>query len=323
MRLLRYFILPIFLLTACLPAAAQPTATVSFTTSPKASDTPTPLPTATATIALSPTVGPSATPSPTPIPPKVVLISIDGLRPDALLQANAPNLLGLAQRGAWTWTAQTVYPSVTLVAHASMLSGLTPEQHGLTWNDYTPSRTLTFTTVFSLAHAAGLRTVLVTGKEKFAHFNLPGTVDAYTFVRNGDQGVADEAIVQAQAGFDLMFVHFPNTDYFGHSVGWLSEAQINGIGRTDEAVGRLLAALPANTVVIVSADHGGHGTAHGSRSPEDMTIPWVIAGPGIRANHQLATPVTTLDTTPTIAYLLHLPLPADVTGQPVLEALDK
>jgi N-acetylneuraminic acid mutarotase len=162
----------------------------------------------------------------------------------------------------------------------------------------------------------------VVGKEKFEHLNAPGSVDRYRFATNGDQDVADQAVAEAAAGFDLMFVHFPNNDYFGHLDGWMSETQIRQLGRTDDAVARLLATLPTGTVIIVTADHGGHGTLHGSRNPEDMTIPWFINGPGVRAAHELTGPVSVMDTAATAAYVLGLEMPAGAAGQPVLEAFE-
>jgi predicted AlkP superfamily pyrophosphatase or phosphodiesterase len=250
-----------------------------------------------------------------------VVISIDGLRPDALFQTSAPNLLTLAQSGAYAWQAQTIFPPVTLPSHASMLCGCPVETHGLTWNDYRPREgTMAVPTIFSVAHAAGLWTVMVVGKEKFAHFNTPGDVDVYLFAVNGDQDVADQAIAQAQVGFDLMFVHFPNMDYFGHLYGWMSDRYLSALTKTDEAVGRLLAALPANTTVIVSSDHGGHGLVHGANIPEDMTIPWMMAGPGVLADHEIAAPITTTATAATVLYVLGLEIPAEMTGVPVYEA---
>jgi phosphonoacetate hydrolase len=70
----------------------------------------------------------------------VLILSIDGLRPDAIALAPMPNLLAILQNSAYTLSAQTVYPSVTLVAHASMLSGLCPSKHGVDWNDYLPEK---------------------------------------------------------------------------------------------------------------------------------------------------------------------------------------
>ncbi len=279
---------------------------------PTASATPSP------TLSASPT--PSATPTATP-PPHVVIISIDGLRADAAETGNMPNLHALAARGAYTYQAQTTFPPVTLPAHASMISGVLPEVHGILWNDNEPSRGfISVPTIFSVAHAAGFETVMVAGKEKFQHYNAPGTLDRYTFVTTGDQGVADQAIAEVAAGFDLLFVHFPNTDFFGHSTGWMSETYLFQLGRTDEALGRLFAALPPDTVIIVTADHGGHGLGHGANIPVDMTIPWIIAGPGVRENYLLTQPVTVTDTAVTAAYVLGLTFPNAVSGRPVLEA---
>ena len=202
-----------------------------------------------------------------------------------------------------------------------MLCGCPVETHNITWNDYRANEgVIKVPTIFSVAHAAGLRTVMVVGKEKFQHFNTPGDVDAFVFAVNGDQDVADRAIAQAQAGFDLMFVHFPNMDYFGHLFGWMSDRYLSALTRTDEALGRLLAVLPENTTVIVSSDHGGHGLTHGANIPEDMTIPWIMAGPNVLPNHEFTTPIITTDTAVTVLYVLRLEIPGTMTGAPVLEA---
>lgn len=204
-----------------------------------------------------------------------------------------------------------------------MLCGCPVETHGLTWNDYRPNKgVIQVPTIFSVAHAAGLRTVMVVGKEKFAHFNTPGDIDAFVFVVNGDQDVADQAIAQAEAGFDLMFVHFPNMDYFGHLFGWMSERYLNALTRTDEAVGRLLTVLPAQTTIIVTSDHGGHGLTHGGDSPEDMTIPWIIAGPNVRVNYELTGPITTTQTGATVLDVFGLGLPTEMVDGPVTEAFE-
>lgn len=244
------------------------------------------------------------------------MISIDGLRPDAVLAEQPANMLALAARGAANWEAQTVRPAATLPGHASMFSGLPPEAHGVTWNDYLPERGfITVPTMLSIAHAAGLRTVLIAGKEKLRHLNPPGSTDVYVFVTNGDQGVADEAIAQAAAGFDLMVVHFPNADYFGHLEGWMSPTYLRQLHRTDAAVGRLLAALPASTTVILTADHGGHDQAHGDRAPEDLAIPWIIAGPGVPPGTVIARPVSVMDTAATALDVLGLALPEGAAGR--------
>jgi predicted AlkP superfamily pyrophosphatase or phosphodiesterase len=82
---------------------------------------------------------PAPTPIPTPPPPKPVIVSVDGLRPDAIGKAGAAHMLGLAARGAFGWTARTVSPSVTLNSHGSMLTGVAPSEHALSWNEYEPA----------------------------------------------------------------------------------------------------------------------------------------------------------------------------------------
>ncbi len=290
------------------PASATLSATATHTPTP----TRTPTPTAT------------FTPSPTPVPPQVVIISVDGLRPDAVLQVEAPNLLALAERGAYTWQAETAAP-VTLPGHVSMLTGLNPGAHGVTWNDYLPEKGyVTVPTIFTLAHAAGLHTAMIVGKEKFAHLNVPGTVDHYAFVTTGDRGVVDAAIAQAAAGFDLLFVHLPNIDYYGHSTGWMSTTYLAEVTGTDAEIGRLLEALPPNATVLVTADHGGHDRLHGVASmPEDVLVPWIIAGPGVAADHALRVAVRGTDTAATAAYVLGLRLPPEADGRPVLEAFGR
>jgi arylsulfatase A-like enzyme len=110
----------------------------------------------------------------------------------------------------------------------------------------------------------------------------------------------------------------------GHEHGWLSPEQLSVAFRADEALGMILAELDARglrdeTLIIISADHGGSGTSHGSDFPEDMTIPWIASGPGIQPG-RLTTPVNTMDTAATAAFVLDLPIPDEWDGVPVYEA---
>jgi arylsulfatase A-like enzyme len=94
--------------------------------------------------------------------------------------------------------------------------------------------------------------------------------------------------------------------------------------RADQALNNLLMALDSyglreETLLIITADHGGHDTTHGTRRPEDMTIPWIISGPGIQPM-QLTSPVQTMDTAATAAYALGLTIPEEWDGVPVTEA---
>ncbi|HEY0707605.1 MAG TPA: alkaline phosphatase family protein [Polyangia bacterium] len=263
-----------------------------------------------------------APPPPVPAPverPMVVLISIDGLRPDALFLARTPHLMGLANRGAYTWQAQTILPSYTLPSHASMLSGMPAEQHGIFHNDGGPGF-ITVPTVLGVAKAAGKKVVVVVGKDKLGQLTPPGCCDVFRLAATSDDAVVAAAVAEVAAGFDLMFVHLPDVDYAGHAWGWMTRLYLSKVLAADNAIGRLLAALPPQATVIATADHGGEWYTHGSSLPEHRTIPWIIAGPGIAPGRRLAAPIATIDTAATVASVLGLQLGSDVPAVPVLEA---
>ncbi|MDO8753251.1 MAG: alkaline phosphatase family protein, partial [Anaerolineales bacterium] len=155
-------------LIVCLYLFACQTPNISETPSatPTATQTATPPATATSTSTLTPT--------PAPLARRVLILSIDGLRPDAISLAPMPNLTSLMHSAAYTLSAQTIYPSVTLPAQTSMLSGLCPSKHGVYWNDYLPENGYSnVTDIFDIAHAAGLQTVMVVGKEKLRQIAVP------------------------------------------------------------------------------------------------------------------------------------------------------
>lgn len=264
---------------------------------------------------------PTAPASPPPtVRQAVVIVSIDGMRADAA-QTAAPNLVALSQRGAFSWRAQTVTPSITLPAHASMLSGNTPNVHGMTWAEWDPRETtITVPTIFTIARAAGLHTAMVVGKPKLAHLNAPGSTDVFV-VCGSDDDVATRAVAEVNAERDLLFVHLPDTDMAGHRYGWMSAQYVAVLSRADQALGRLVAAARPSTTFVVTADHGGHARDHSAGTPADMTIPWVMAGPAVKPGLALTMPVRVLDTAPTVAAVLGLDVPTPMEGRPVLEAL--
>lgn len=273
---------------------------------------------------------PTFTLTPLPKAERVLIVSFDGLRPDAVYAANMANVLGLMQNGAFTLSAQTIMPSLTLPAHASMLVGTCPAKHIVRWNEYVPQNGFALgTDIFDLAQAAGMRTVMAVGKEKLRQVTEPASTDFFEFVDKTDKikdttTVERLAISQIQMGFDLMFVHFPDGDLAGHEYGWMSSQQLQAYTRDDVLFGMLLQALYINgmsdsTKVIVTSDHGGHDTTHGTDLPEDMTIPWIISGPDIVPG-ELSTQVYTMDTAATAAFALGLPLQPEWDGVPVFEA---
>lgn len=103
---------------------------------------------------------------------RVVLVSVDGLRPDAIDRADAPHLRRLRARGASSPDAETVRPSITLPSHASMLTGLDFPRHGVVWNNYRPGH-IAHPTILSVVARHGGSTAILFAKDKFHHLADP------------------------------------------------------------------------------------------------------------------------------------------------------
>ncbi len=66
----------------------------------------------------------------------VVLISIDGLRPDFYLDQSwpAPNLQSLKKKGVHAKGVRGIFPTVTYPSHTTMITGAYPSKHGVYYN---------------------------------------------------------------------------------------------------------------------------------------------------------------------------------------------
>ena len=290
---------------------------------------------------------PSSTPAPaTTEPPPVVLtstatisteqdiehvliISIDGMRPDGLELADTPTLDRLKSIGAYSPSGQTINPSFTLPSHVSMLNGVVPQKHGIV--EALPCIGCRLTigpTVFSAAHDAGFSTGMVFGKEKLNYLALENSVDTLFGIDAHDPEVTGEAIEIIEAGLpNVLFIHLPDTDRVGHECGWMSQNYLYAINYADGMVDEIVTALKnegylRSTLLIILADHGGHNFEHGLDCPEDMTIPWLAVGPGVPQGVTLTSHINIYDTAATALYALDVPIPEHWDGQPVLEIFE-
>jgi arylsulfatase A-like enzyme len=263
----------------------------------------------------------------------VVLVSIDGLRPDAIDRFGASTLQRLVREGSYSLAATTISPSRTLPSHTSMLTGQPPERHHVLWNNVmtADAELVELPTVFGVARARGYRTAAFFSKAKFQPLQQPGTLD-YSQAPGGwfgrwssNRTLTDVEKHLAASRPNLVFVHHGDVDRTGHSAGWMSNDYGRAVKTVDAAVGRLMAAADrsfgaANYTLLVTADHGGHDYDHGSDDPRDVTIPWIAWGRGVHAGALTDTPIRTMDTASTVLWLLGVEEPSDWMGVPVLRA---
>ena len=278
----------------------------------------------------------------------VFIVSIDGGKPEVIQQSEMPVLKQVVAEGTYTWAAQTIFPSITLPSHTSMLTGVGPAKHHILWNTWKPKAgVVQVPTIFAEAKQAGFATAMFVGKEKFRHLLQPGTVDYFDFdIAHSDevttsyleaaspvtsQTVCARIVAKHAAAYirtekpNLCFIHFTDPDDTGHRFGWGSPEQKRALANVDAALGEVLeavrdAGLVQDSVLIVTADHGGHKRTHGSKLPEDMTIPWIVWGKNVKPNFQISSAVTTYDTAATTLWLLDVPSPESFDGKPVTSA---
>lgn len=256
---------------------------------------------------------------------RVILFSLDGVRPDGLSEARTPNIDGLIARGSYTPRALSVMPSVTLPCHQSMLRGVDVSRHGITSNTFQPlARPVP--SLFDAAHAAGKKTGFFYNWEQLRDLSAPGSLDVSYFWRDckspeGDRHVAEHAIRHiGSMGLDFTFIYLGWPDECAHKHGWMSEPYLRAIENADACVGEVVAAA-GDAVILLQSDHGGHGRSHGTDMEEDMRIPWLLAGPGVRHGHAITGEVRIYDTCVTLAHLLGLPPAPEWDGRVVEEAL--
>jgi predicted AlkP superfamily pyrophosphatase or phosphodiesterase len=255
----------------------------------------------------------------------VVVVSIDGLRPDVI----TPSMRALHRlylQGSSAKNARTIDKSATLPSHASMVSGVDSSEHGLEFNAYKPDRaSIARPTMFSVAHAAGLPTFMFVGKAKLKHL-LAKPSDAELKVAGFKcKKLVKEAMPQLQKQKrGLLFMHFADPDSAGHRYGWMSNQYVEAAHAADECLDEVMTTLDQagmeRTLLLVTADHGGHNRSHGTRMEVDARIPWFAWG-GPARRGRTKRDVHTTDTAATALSALGLKLPDHIRGTPVLEAI--
>jgi hypothetical protein len=261
---------------------------------------------------------------------RVVVVLVDGLRPEIVASDTMPVLNALARSFTHAPAAVSVRPSITVAALGSLATGVRPETHGLVepglgllpklpgllplgdelhrvGQDVVAvlpemglvSRSLTA----ALTRAAGVGKLVAGGKT------------AASIVRTARQAIRELA-------HGLMFVYIADCDGAGHAHGWLSDPYRHAAGIVDEAL-RDLVPITERDLLIILSDHGGGGIDprdHDAPHPANDRIPLVLAGPGTARQRRLAGPVSLLDVPPTILWALGAAIPGGYEGRVLREA---
>lgn len=259
----------------------------------------------------------------------VVLVSIDGCRPDALRHAATPNIDQMVKDGSVRWDARTVSPTISLPCHNSMVRSVPPSKHGITTDTFTPlARPVP--SLFDVAAESGKTCGMFYNWPQLRDLAEPASVSASVMYanshdQNGDATITDVAIASVKENeLDFIFLSLGHTDWSGHEYGWMSDEYLEAINRADLCVGRMANALielkkPIDIVLVSS--HGGHDQSHGTNAPEDVTVPFLMWGYRCEKGFAIDRDVSIMDVAPTCAYLMEVPVHRSWEGVAVLEAI--
>jgi len=215
---------------------------------------------------------------------QVMLLFLDGLGYQRYEQARGEGLTPNLSKLGEPLLGLSVYPPITSVASAAVLTGAPPEVNGV---DVRGIRKTETETLFDVAVRSGLEVVAVEGEA--LPFNLRAAKVDLSGDRDGngstdDNVLANTLLVLETTEPDLLYIHFHGIDDAEHTYGPAAPEVSEAIGQVDAAVGELINALPADTLILVFSDHGQHPVVeegrlgnHGQLLDTDIFIPiWVV-----------------------------------------------
>ena len=207
----------------------------------------------------------------------VLIISIDALHPDALGAKTTKTISKLMKKGVYTLDGNSTKPPLTLLSHSAMFSGIGPEDGGRINNKWNfGQEQIHHKTIFDDAKIKGFTTGFFYSKEKLGYLisdsvdrhkmDLDFSVDnTFDFFKNSDQK-------------RFCFLHISGLDRTGPVEGWMSDGYMEELFFIDDSITPLVKVVLSKNgyLIIITSDHAGHQTIHGSEHPDDARLPLVM-----------------------------------------------
>jgi hypothetical protein len=232
---------------------------------------------------------------------KVLILAIDGCRPDALVKARTPNLDALVSDGYSTFEARTCRHSRSGPGWSSILGGVWEEKHLVQDNSFSPQNLSKYPPLFVRLkeRRPDAKSAMIVDWAPLRQHLSAGTyrADLLTTPNSRDFPAQDALVTKRAVDFlatespDVLFVYWVNVDETGHATGFSPDSPpyIAAIEKVDEQVGAVLGALrrrpsyrDEDWLIITTTDHGGTGSAHGSDIPLHTTTFLFVSGPSAR-----------------------------------------
>jgi predicted AlkP superfamily pyrophosphatase or phosphodiesterase len=267
----------------------------------------------------------------------VIIIGIDGMSPDGMKNAYTPVMDKLMENGSFSMHVRNVLPTSSSPNWASMIMGAGPEQHGITSNDWQPDKHELpplvetepgiFPTIFWVIKENDPKSEVgaIYQWADFGRLFEKSAVDFDTTLisEHKTADVASNYIRSKKPKF--LFVHIDHVDGAGHKFGHGTEKYYGGVAKADVLIGQIIesvekAGMKENTLIIVSADHGGKGTSHGGESLGEVEVPILLSGPKVKKGFEIHDPINIYDIASTVAFVFAYPQPRVWIGKPINSA---
>ena len=263
-----------------------------------------------------------------PLVDRVVVLNIDGCRLDRFYEADLPLTERLRKRATYFQNgAVTVYRALTNPAFVSILTGTTPQVHGVRDNNL--GRRIKVEGLPDIVDA------ILYGSMHVKHFSKPHwktkivSLPVHSVYRCDDimfEWLREDLSTRPQTR--LFVADLSEADFLGHAYGSDSSQYLEAIRRCGRRIEEFLAWLAehdsSRTAVIVSSDHGMVAIDHSYLLFDaEKYVPLFLLGYGIRQGNRLDDRTSIMDIAPTISYLLGARYPSSCHGRVIVEAVEQ
>lgn len=272
-------------------------------------------------------------------PKHIVLVAFDGLSAVAIRNHPMPNFNRLMREGAYTLNNRSILPSSSAPNWASMFSAVGPELHGYTtWGSQKPEIPPFVTNQYGR----------FPGFYGLLRDTYPKAECGYIYEWEGMRYLVDSLAINyfkhtpitkecpsGATSFAVNYIKekkpmycavvFEYPDHTGHAHKWESEEYYEKLDELDGYLGQIIKAIEEagimdDTVIILTADHGGINTGHGGITLNEMETPLVFYGKGVKKGFKITESTMVIDVPATEAWLLGVTPHEAWLGNPVTTA---